>query len=178
MAGSGKSTAICYLKDKYGWPNVYFGDATFDRMREQGLELNYENERQVREQIRQELGMGAYAVLALPKIEKAHKKSDTVLVESLYSWEEYKILREKFGEFFFVIAVYASPVIRFKRLSKRSQERPIKNKAEFQARDYTEIEKTDKGGPIARADFTVINESSQEDLCKGLDGFIKVINNK
>ena len=34
------------------------------------------------------------------------------------------------------------------------------------SRDRAEIENTNKGGPIAMADFTVINESSLEDVAK------------
>lgn len=175
MAGSGKTTVINFLKDKHGWPNVYFGDATFDRMREEGLELNYENERRTREKIRKEMGMGAYAELALPKIKNAFEKSDIVLVESLYSWDEYKILREKYGDNFKVVAVYSSPATRFARLSARENERPIGSEEEFRQRDYTEIEKTDKGGPIARADFTAVNEGSEQELRNTVDDFFKKI---
>lgn len=177
MAGSGKTEIIKFLQAKYKWQNVYFGDATFDRMKEEGLELNYENERTTREKIRKELGMGAYATLALPKIEKILEKDDIALVESLYSWDEYKILKEKFADNFLVIASYASPATRFKRLSQRENERPIKSIEEFNTRDYTEIEKTDKGGPIARADYTIVNESSLEDYHKTIENIINKITN-
>jgi len=173
MAGSGKSSVIQHLQAKYDWPKVYFGEATFDRMQEEGLELNYDNERKTREKLRQEMGMGAYAELALPKLEKALQASQVVLAESLYSWEEYKILKQRFTSAFKVLAVYASPATRFRRLADRRQERPVKDEDEFLARDYSEIENTDKGGPIARADFTVINESALEDCHDQIDRFIQ-----
>lgn len=178
MAGSGKTEIISYLQKKHPWKNVYFGEATFDRMKEEELELNYENERTTREKIRNELGMGAYAILALPKIEKILETDDIVLIESLYSWDEYKIIKEKFGKNFITIATFASPETRFKRLTSRSKERPIKDLEEFNTRDYTEIENTDKGGPIARADYTLINETSLRDLHIDIDLIInKILDN-
>jgi dephospho-CoA kinase len=173
MAGSGKSEVIKYLQKTRKWPKVYFGEPTFDRLKKEGLEINYANERLVREKIRTELGMGAYAILCLPKIEDELKKSDHLLIESLYSWDEYKILKNKYGEMFKVVAVFASTEIRFQRLLSRSNERPMKDREEFETRDYTEIEKTDKGGPIARADFMIINESGLEALHENIENIIK-----
>lgn len=178
MAGSGKTEIIKYLQGKYNWKNVYFGDATFERIKKEKLELNYKNERATREKIREELGMGAYAILALPKIEKILENDKIVLVESLYSWEEYKILKNKFGNSFITIATYASPATRFKRLAQRNNERPIKSLEEFNTRDYTEIENTDKGGPIARADYTIVNESSIDEYKKNIAKTInKILDN-
>ncbi len=139
MAGSGKREVVKYLQRKLKAPNVYFGKPTFDRLKKEGLEVNYDNERKIREQIRAELGMGAYAKLALPKIKKALEKNKIVLLESFYSWDEYKIIKNEFGNAFKVVAVFASPDTRFKRLIKRTGERPMKNREEFDARDYSEI---------------------------------------
>ena len=94
MCGSGKSEVVKYLQKTKKWPKIYFGEATFERIKKEGLELNYENERKTREKIRKEMGMGAYAKLALPKIEKLLEKNETVILESLYSWAEYKIIKE------------------------------------------------------------------------------------
>lgn len=160
MAGSGKSEAINYLQEKYKWPKIYFGQYTFIRLEKDGLPINYENEKMAREKIRAELGMGAYAKLSLPDIKKLFKTNDTVLIESLYSWDEYKIIKKAYPEIFKVIAVYASPATRFARLQKRPV-RPIKTLKEFDNRDRTEIEGTDKGGPIAVADYTIENNSDK-----------------
>jgi len=175
MAGSGKSEVVKYLQKKYNWPKVYFGAPTFERMEKDGLDLNYKNERITREKIRKELGPGAYAILSAPKINQALKASDIVIIESLYSWDEYKIIRKRFKENFQTIAVFASPEVRFKRLTKRKKERPIKNLKEFEERDFTEIEKTYKGGPIARADYMIINEKDLKTFHKNIDSVIKNI---
>lgn len=171
MAGSGKTEVIKYLQDKFDWPKVYFGEATFDRIKKEGWDVNYDTEKIARETIRKELGMGAYAILALPKIKKYLETNEIVLLESLYSWEEYKIIKNEFGSQFRALAVYASPDIRFQRMLKRP-ERPIKDREEFDRRDWTEIEGTDKGGPIAIADFTIINESTLEAYHQQIDVII------
>jgi len=175
MAGSGKSEAVNYLQKKYNFPKVYFGEATFDRLKKEGLELNYANEKNIREKIRQEMGMGAYAILAMPKIDSIFEKSGMVLVESLYSWDEYKVLKNKYSDKFKVIAIFASPEIRFARLKSRLKERPIDDIDTFNRRDLTEIEGTDKGGPIARADHMIINHGTLEELHAELDSAIAEI---
>jgi dephospho-CoA kinase len=175
MAGSGKSAAVNYLQQKHAWPKIYLGQATFDRLKKEGLTLNYTNERIIREKIRRELGMDAYAKLALPGVAKLLKTAKIILIESLYSWGEYKIFKKKYGENFLAIAITAPLKIRLKRLKARSI-RPIKTAAELTKRDFTEIEGTDKGGPIALADYTIINNGSKEKLQKNIDLIIKKIN--
>jgi dephospho-CoA kinase len=178
MCGAGKTEVVNYLMERLSAPKVYFGEATFDRMKEDGLELNYENERATRELIRTELGMGAYALLAVPKIKTLLETNDIVIAESLYSWDEYKIMKEEFGDSFLTVAVFAGPQTRFARLSSRDNERPIKELSEFVKRDYTEIEGTDKGGPIARADYMIINEGSIDDLHQQLGKIISALKSK
>lgn len=172
MCGSGKSEVIKYLENKHNWPTIYLGEATFNRIKEEGLETNYENERIIREKIREEKGMGAYAELALPKLKKLLAKNNTVLIESLYSWSEYKIFQKKYPEYFEVISVFASPKTRYERLRSRKKERPMKNIKEFLKRDYSEIENIEKGGPIARANYTIINESGLKNLHKQINNII------
>ncbi|MFC1952071.1 dephospho-CoA kinase, partial [Chloroflexota bacterium] len=68
------------------------------------------------------------------------------------------------GEDFYVVAVWASPKTRHSRLTSRLNRRLTLEEAAN--RDRAEVENIDKGGPIAMADFTVINESSLEELKK------------
>ncbi|HTX86964.1 MAG TPA: AAA family ATPase [Candidatus Nanoarchaeia archaeon] len=171
MAGSGKSEVVKYLVKKLNWPVVYLGAITFTWMKKRKIPINWKNEKEAREQIRRENGgMGAYAKLSLPAIAALLKNNTGVIVESLYSWSEYKILKNKFGDNFKVVAALASPAIRFKRLKTRKNSRPMKNYAEFQTRDYSEIENIEKGGPIVMADYLIVNESTLKDLRKKLNG--------
>jgi dephospho-CoA kinase len=174
MAGCGKSEVAAIFRE-HGFASVRFGDATDDEVRRIGLELNEQNERRVRETFREKYGMAAYAQLNLPRIDAALAKSD-VVVDGLYSWEEYKFLMERYGEDFRVLAVYASLKTRHDRLRHRKI-RPLTHE-EAKTRDYSEIEKLNKGGPIAMADYTVINEKSLSDLKKQVERVIGEINER
>ena len=162
MTGSGKSE-VARVFENNGFTKVRFGDITDREIEKRGLELNEENERYIRQQLRKEHGMSAYAKLNLPGIDSLLKSSD-VIVDGLYSWEEYVLLKDYYGDRFTVVAVLASPDTRYNRLTRRSV-RPL-TLEEAASRDVAEIENINKGGPIAMADFIIINESSLEDLEK------------
>ena len=169
LVGAGKTEITEYIMKKTGWPKVYFGDATFDEMKKEGLEINEANERKTREGIRAKFGMGGYAILNIPRVKEFFKNS-SVIVESLYSWEEYLEMKKEFGDVFRVLAVSASPDMRAERMTRRPV-RPL-NKEEFISRDYSQIENLHQAGPIARADLVVINEGTKEDLYKQIDEII------
>ncbi|MFH0769671.1 MAG: AAA family ATPase [Chloroflexota bacterium] len=162
MAGAGKSE-VAKLFQESGFSKIRFGDITDEEIRKRGLELNEENERRIRELLRQEQGMAAYAKLNLPAIDYALKHSN-VVIDGLYSWEEYTFLKSQYGGDFYVVAVWASPKTRYARLASRVN-RPL-TQEEAASRDRAEIENVAKGGPIAMADFTIINETSLEAMAK------------
>ncbi len=162
MTGAGKSEAA-RLFEENGFIRIRFGDVTDEEVRKKGLELNEENERYIRELLRKEYGMSAYAILNLSRIDLARKQSD-VVIDGLYSWEEYTFLKTYYGEDFYVVAVWASPRTRYARLTDRSNRRLTLEEATN--RDRAEVENVDKGGPIAMADFTIMNESSLKNLKK------------
>jgi len=160
MTGAGKSVVAKVFEDN-GFTRIRFGDVTDEEIGKRGLELNEKNERYFRELLRKQHGMEAYAKLNLPRIDSALRHSD-VVVDGLYSWEEYTFLKTHYGKDFCVVAVWASPRIRYARLTSRSNRRLTLDEAT--SRDRAEIENLNKGGPIAMADFTIINESSLASL--------------
>jgi len=170
MPGAGKSE-LSNIFIKHDFKNVHFGDITEQELQNRGLELNESNERYVREQLRKEHGMAAYAKLNLPRIDSALESSN-VVVDGLYSWEEYLLLKEYYGERFRVVAVWTSPTKRYHRLSSRAR-RPL-TPQEAASRDRAEIEQINKGGPIAMADYTITNEYSLEELVCKAEKLIKI----
>ena len=160
MAGAGKSE-VARLFENAGFARIRFGDVTDEELRKRGQELNEENERRIRETLRQEHGMAVYAKLNLPRIESALANSD-VVVDGLYSWEEYTLLKEYYDDNLLVVVVWASPKTRYTRLDGR-RTRPL-TPADTIERDRAEIEISHKGGPIAMADHIIVNEYSLEDL--------------
>jgi len=162
MTGAGKSE-VARVFEENGFTRIRFGDITDEEIKKRGLELNEENERYIRELLRQQHGMSAYAKLNLPRIDETLKRSD-VVIDGLYSWEEYTFLKTHYGEDFHVVAIWASPRTRYARLTSRSKRHLTLEEAA--SRDRAEVENINKGGPIAMADYTIINESSLENLKK------------
>ncbi len=179
MPGAGKSVISDELV-KEGFSYVRFGQIVIDEIKKRGLEVNEVNEKVVREGLRKEHGMGAMATLNMQKFDELLKKSN-VVGDGLYSWTEYKILKEKYGDRMHVLAVYAPPGLRYDRLENRSAEGDVDSrfrsvpKEKSQLRDYAEIEGIEKGGPIAMADFTIINTGTVEDIKMQLHEFFHTI---
>lgn len=173
MCGSGKSIATDYYEN-LGFKKVYFGGVTLEKMKECGLEINEKNERYMRELLRSKYGMGAYATILLPKIEE-YSKNGNVILDGLYSWDEYKILKDKFGNKLCVLAIVVDKACRYDRLSTRSI-RSL-NTEEAIGRDISEIENLSKGGPIAFADYYILNNESLDMYYSNLDDITKKIFN-
>ncbi len=168
MAGSGKTTAAEFFKKK-GAEVIHFGDITQELLEERGLEVNEKNERMIRESVRREHGMDAYAKLNKRKIDNALERGHLVVIDGLYSWEEYLYLRNIYQHRMVVLHIFASPSTRYSRLSRRDN-RPL-NEEEAWTRDKTEIENLNKAGPIAMADYTIVNEGSMDELYRRLEEF-------
>jgi dephospho-CoA kinase len=170
MPGAGKSTLVDYLGQK-NVPNVYFGGITVDEVKRRGLEVNETNEKAVREELRAAEGAGVMANRIIPQIEKLFAEGHTVVVaDGLYSWTEYKIFKDHFGDKALIIAIAAPRKARHARLEKRPI-RPLTDE-QVSAREYAEIENIEKGGPIANADYTLLNNKDQSDLIKQLDDLL------
>ena len=122
MTGAGKSE-VARVFEEHGFKKVRFGDITDDELNNRGLEPNEENERRIRGELRKKYGMAAYAKLSLPRVDTSLKSSN-VVIDGLYSWEEYTLLRERYGERLRVLAVWSSPATRHARLGHRAK-RPL-----------------------------------------------------
>ena len=168
MCGSGKSIASDYLVSK-GFNKVYFGGVTMDKLKEANLEVNPENEKMMREKLRNELGMGAFAIVLLPKIKECVNNGNTVL-DGVYSYDEVKILKENFPELK-IIAIVCDKDIRYNRLSIR-EVRPLTNE-EASARDIAEVENIAKAPPIAMADYYILNNGSVEEYKTRLEEILE-----
>ncbi len=167
MPGAGKSVAADYFRSK-GVTILRFGDQTDIGLKEAGLERNEKNERWYREKLRKELGMAAMAVKIEPRIRKTAKTHALIILDGLYSWEEYTFLIKKFPQLS-LLCIYAPARIRYERLSHRSV-RPLTLET-AKGRDIAELEQLNKGGPIALADYLIKNEGTQDDLWKDLEVF-------
>lgn len=175
MSGSGKSVAVDFLTNK-GVPKVYFGGMIYKEMERRGIERtpDGESEKYFREMIRETEGkdwvVNQVVKEAKNLIEAGQKR---IVLDGLYSWTEYKILKKEFPGVLSVVAIVVPKSLRHRRVAKRP-ERPF-NAAEIRERDRSEIENLEKGGPIAMADYYLLNDGTISDLHENLKKILERI---
>ena len=173
MSGSGKSVAVDYLTEK-GVPKVYFGGMVLKEIERRGLERTAEIEKEVREDVRKKFGKDWVVKQVIEEtknlIEAGQRR---IVLDGVYSWTEYKILKEEFPGDLTFLAVVVPKKLRYKRVSER-EVRPF-NRDEIIERDRSEIENLEKGGPIAMADYYVLNDGSILEMQENLKGVLDEI---
>lgn len=175
MSGSGKSVAIDYLTE-HGIPKVYFGGMIYKEMEKRGIErtVDGESEKKFREMIRETEGKDWVVRQVIAEVKDLiNAGQKRIVLDGVYSWTEYKTLKHEFPGLLTFIAVVAAKPLRYERVAKRP-ERPFDGKA-IRERDISEIENLEKGGPIAAADYYLLNDGSIEDLQKQLKAVLQSI---
>ena len=175
MCGSGKSTAIEYLTER-GIPKVYFGGAIYKAMEEAGIARTEdgESEKRFREEIRQKEGKDFVVLRAIKEAKKLIEAGQKhIVLDGLYSWTEYKILRKEWPTEMTVVAIIVPKALRRKRVAERP-DRPFDAQA-IAERDRSEIENLEKGGPIAIADYYIDNSGTIEEFHERFGKLMKEI---
>lgn len=175
MSGSGKSVLVDYLTGK-GYPRVYFGGMIYKEMEKRGIERTEdgESEKEFREMIRETEGKDwvVKQVIAETKdlIGAGQKR---IVLDGVYSWTEYKTLKHEFPKCLTFIAVVVDKKLRYERVAKRPG-RAFDGKA-IRERDRSEIENLEKGGPIAAADYYILNNGTIEEAERDLSRVLKEV---
>ncbi|GAB4529188.1 MAG: hypothetical protein OHK0046_48870 [Anaerolineae bacterium] len=169
MPGAGKTLCAQHL-EQHGFFQFRFGGIVTDEVQQRGWPLTPENERIIREEFREKEGMDAIARRALPHLKAAREQFNTVVIDGLYSFSEYKTLHLELGADMIVVAVVCERARRYARLAQR-EHRPL-TPEQARERDYQEIETLEKGGPIAIADYTLLNDDSETTLYARLDALL------
>ncbi|MCR4753001.1 MAG: AAA family ATPase [Candidatus Saccharibacteria bacterium] len=175
MCGSGKSTAIEYLTER-GVPKVYFGGIIYKAMEEAGIPRTEdgESEKKFREEIRQKEGKDFVVLRAIREAKKLIEAGQKhIVLDGLYSWTEYKILRKEWPTEMTVVAIVTPKALRRKRVAERP-DRPFDAQAVAE-RDRAEIENLEKGGPIAIADYYIDNSGTVEEFQEAFGKLMKDI---
>lgn len=176
LSGAGKSTVTDYLGTK-DYPKVHFGNVILSALKEAGLEPTLENEKMMREKLRGEEGEEGEDVVVRRIIEQIHHLVDSgqhrIIADGMGAWDAYKLLRHEFPGELTVVALATPRRLRHHRLTTRI-ERPLTD-AEANQRDYDEIERLNKGGVIAMADYFVPNEDDTDALYARVDQLLKQI---
>ena len=173
MSGSGKSMAVEYLT-KNGVPKVHFGNMIYQEMAKRGIERTPDgrSEKEFREKIRAEEGKDWVVRQAIAEIKDLIAAGQKrIVLDGVYSWTEYKILKHEFPTCLTFIAVVVDKKLRYDRVAIRPN-RPFDITA-IRERDRSEIENLEKGGPIAAADYYILNNDSVEDMESRLAEILK-----
>ena len=171
LAGSGKSVAVEHLTS-HGVPKVYFGGIIYKAMQEAGIEITWESQQVFREEIREKEGKDFVVKRVVKEVrDLIGAGQHRIVLDGLYTWSEYKILKHEFPGEMTVVAVVTPKHLRKARLAKRP-ERPMTSQ-QVDERDWSEIENLEKGGPIAIADYFVHNDRDVEWLHSQLDDILK-----
>lgn len=166
MSGSGKTIATQYFK-KLGIPVVSFSNIINDYVDKHGLNHTEKLHHKLRIQFRKKYGMESMAYLNKKVIQEELKTNNIVVIEGLYSWEEYKYLQKHFKTVrVLILALFTDKSLRYKRLAKRVYRSGL---AIGEERDVNELTDLNKGPAIAFADFLIKNNYSKEDLYMKLD---------
>ena len=164
MSGGGKSVAGDYLTSQ-GYPKVYFGGMIYKEMARRGIERTEdgESEKKFREEIRATEGKDWVVRQVVGETRDLIAAGQRrIVLDGLYSWTEYKVLKHEFPRELEVVAVVVDKALRHKRVGRR----PVRafDAAAIQERDRSEIENLEKGGPIAMADYYILNNGSVAEL--------------
>lgn len=173
LAGSGKSSAVEYLTAK-GVPKIYFGGIIYKAMEKAGIAISWESQKQFREEIREKEGKDFVVKRAINEVHGLiNAGQHRIVLDGLYSWSEYKILKHEFPGEMTVVAVVTPKHMRKVRMAQRP-ERPMTSQ-EVDERDWAEIENLEKGGPIAIADYFIHNDKDVENLEKQIDSTLQSV---
>jgi dephospho-CoA kinase len=173
MCGTGKSVVTQYIEKNYKFKSIYFGGFILEEVKRRGLEINSTNEKTVREDLRKKNGLDAVAKLAVDRINAYLADGENVIIDGLYSFSEYVFLKEKLKNPIVLIAVHSTKQLRYERLGIR-EIRPL-TPQQVDERDLVEIKNIEKAGPIAIADFHIINDGNFRDLYQYIDSILNEI---
>ena len=125
-------------------------------------------------ELRKTGGNGVIAEKCVPKIE--HADSAHVIIDGLRSLREVDVFKAHFPKFT-LIAVYASPQTRFKRLNYRRRSDDSNEWAVFRERDLRELS-VGLGSAIALAEYLVVNEKLKKETSKQVQEILRRVERK
>lgn len=153
MPGAGKTEAVAAARE-LSIPVVSMGDEVRKETERRGLPLTDEHVGEVAEEMRRTHGMDVWARRCLEKIGGEW----VVIVDGIRNHEEVELFRSTIPDFI-LVAIHASPAVRYQRLMARGREDDGLRVDELKVREKRELS-WGLGDVIAMADIVVVNEGS------------------
>jgi len=158
MPGAGKSLVVETAREE-GDGVVGMGDVVREETQKRGLDPNPKNIGKVMLELREKCGNSIIAEKCIPRIEQ--QESGKVIVDGLRSLSEVDAFRAHFSKFS-LVAVHASPEIRFNRVYRRRRSDDPDEWDLFHERDMRELG-VGLGNAIAMAEHLIVNENRRDD---------------
>lgn len=165
MPGSGKGEAID-LFIRRDFAVVALGDAVRDETRRRGLELSGANLSETADSLRVTEGDEIWARRTLEKVKE--KDLDRLVIDGVRSLSELEFFEEYLRSKICIIAIHASPAVRYERMRQRRREDDRDDDKALLARDSRELD-YGLGKVIALANHMIVNESSLSVLRERLE---------
>ena len=172
MPGAGKDVVSNTIIETKKIPMITMRSVVEKEIEEKGIPVNNKTLREYATKLREEYGYDIVARKCLPLIRK--QESDMIILNGIRGLSEVDFFRKELEKDFILIAVHASPKIRFERLKQRGLKWDMKTKEEFDWRDRKELG-WGIGSAIALADYMIINEGSLDELKSKVKKLLKVI---
>jgi len=134
MPGAGKSTVAQALQ-KNGFDLVVLGDAVRAEAEKMGFVGSDFNLGKIMNNLRSKLGMGAVAILSMPRI---RSEGQRCVIDGIRSIDEVNVIKKEIDVH--VLAIHASPLTRYNFLRKRKRGDNPLNWESFVTRDKREID--------------------------------------
>lgn len=156
MPGAGKEEFLTAAREE-GLAFVRMGDLVRDCYAASGAEAQGLSVGQYANAQREAEGKDVWARRAMAKA-----AGDVFLIDGCRSMDEVRSFRALGGQTE-IVAIHASPAVRYDRLVRRAREDAPRDQSEFEARDNRELA-WGLGEVIALADYMLDNMSSVEDF--------------
>ncbi len=166
---AGKSTATEYIKNKYSATTFKFSDSLRDVANRMHIEQSRSNLQLLSTILRQNFGEDLLSKILAEDVRGAEAK--IIITEGIRRTSDITYLQEVPN--FKIIAIKTDERIRFERLTQRSENIDDQNKTweQFQQDGAQEAEQQIKA-VMEKADFTLDNNGSIEDLCIQIDSLL------
>lgn len=171
--GAGKGAVVQILKE-CGFAHCSARELFLEELRNKGIPADRESISAMANELRVKYGVSH----VVDEYIKRHDPAvENVVIESIYTEGEVARIREAGG---YVLAVDASPDIRYDRIVHRMSETDKVSKEEFLRKQEAESRSTDPTKQNARtvmeqADYTIINEGTFEELKVEVDYILEKI---
>jgi len=156
MPGSGKTEAV-KIAQRQGIKVVRMGDIIWEEVTRRGLRINDDNVGRIASELRVTQGKDIWARRILLKI-----REDTVIIDGVRSYEEVETFKKRLRDFT-LVAIHASPTVRYNRILQRKRTDDATTLEQLQKRDARE-RAWGIGNVIAMADKMFINEGNLDEL--------------